>query len=42
MNTPQAVLELAGVAKTFRAGRRETRALRGVSLSMHNGTLHHV
>jgi len=37
MNTPQAVLELAGVAKTFRAGRRETRALRGVSLSMGPG-----
>jgi len=37
MSAPQAVLELAAVAKTFRAGRREVRALRGVSLSMGRG-----
>jgi len=37
MNAPQAVLELAAVAKTFRAGKREIRALRGVNLSMSRG-----
>jgi drug efflux transport system ATP-binding protein len=37
MSIPQAVLELAGVAKAFRAGRRELRALRGVSLRMDRG-----
>ncbi len=37
MSAPQAVLELAAVAKTFRAGKRELRALRGVSLRMERG-----
>jgi ABC-2 type transport system ATP-binding protein len=37
MNAPQAVLELAGVAKMFRAGKRKVHALRGVSLSMDRG-----
>jgi len=37
VSAPQAVLEVAGVAKTFRAGKREIRALRGVSLSMGRG-----
>ena len=37
MSAPQAVLEIAGVAKTFRAGKRELRALRGVSLNMGRG-----
>ena len=37
MSAPQAVLEIAGVAKTFRAGKRELRALRGVSLRMERG-----
>ena len=37
MSAPQAVLELVGVAKTFRAGKRKLRALRGVSLRMERG-----
>ena len=37
MSAPQAVLELASVAKAFRAGKREVHALRGVSLRMERG-----
>jgi drug efflux transport system ATP-binding protein len=37
MSAPRAVLELAGVEKTFRAGKREVHALRGVSLRMERG-----
>jgi len=37
MTAPEVVLELEAVAKRFRAGKREVRALRGVSLRMRAG-----
>ncbi len=37
MSAPEVVLELEGVAKRFRAGKREVAALRGVSLRMRAG-----
>ncbi len=37
MSAPELVLELEGVAKRFRAGHREVRALKGVSLAMRAG-----
>ena len=37
MTAPGVVLELEGVAKRFRVGKREVHALRGVNLRMRSG-----